>query len=287
MSFSMQSVLDHFGLARRPFSVVPDPSMIYWSANHKRAQAVLDYGIMSRAPITLITGDIGAGKTVILRDILSRPDEALQIGLIANAAPADRVEMLRLILIALGQSVPETDSYATLYVQLEAFLVEEYRAGRRVVLIFDEAQNLDREALEHLRMLTNINYGEHELVQLVLVGQSELKDMVGRADLRQLAQRISANAHLPPLSEGEIEDYIKARLEFAGCTEPLFEPDTFPMIYQHTGGVPRLVNQLCDYGLLYAFGAETKTVSAESLANVIADKFLIGLKPEGQLRAVP
>ncbi len=277
MSFTLQSVLDHFGLEQRPFTLVPDPGFVFMSTEHRRAQAVLDYGIMSCAPITLITGEIGAGKTTILRDLLTRTSDELTVGLIANASPADRVEMIKLVLYALGQEVPESNSYAKLYGQLEAFLVDEYRAGRRVVLIFDEAQNLDAESLEHLRMLTNINFAEHELVQLVLIGQTELQNTVSHPDLRQLAQRISANAYVPALSEDDIGNYVEHRLSIAGATRPLFEPDTYPMIYQATGGVPRLVNQICDYGLLYAFGEGADTVTPAHLAAVLEDDFIMGV----------
>ncbi|WP_090060931.1 ExeA family protein [Celeribacter neptunius] len=288
MNFSLQNVLDHFGLSGRPFTLVPDPGFFFMSEQHRYAQASLAYGIMSRAPITMLTGDIGAGKTLILRDLLlNQQDEDITVGLVANAAPADRVEMLRLVLYALGEDVPETDSYAKLYAQLEAFLVDRYRAGQRVVLIFDEAQNLDRDSLEHLRMLTNINYGEHELVQLVLIGQPDLRDMIARPDLRQLAQRISASAYISPLSKDEIGAYIEYRLQVVGREDPLFSSDTYEMIYDHTGGVPRLINQLCDYGLLYAFGGNEQIVTCETLASVVEDNFLMSGERAVPLRALP
>lgn len=287
MSFTLQSVLDHFGLEKRPFTLVPDPEFLFMSSQHLRAQAVLDYGIMSCAPITLITGDIGAGKTTILRELLTRSPEDLNVGLIANAAPADRVEMLRLILFSLGQVAMETDSYANLYAQLEVFLVEEYRAGRRVVLVFDEAQNLDRNSLEHLRMLTNINFAEHELVQLVLIGQPELQETVNRSDLKQLAQRISAHVFLSGLTEEDVSAYIKHRLAVAGLERDVFEPDTFRMIFERTGGTPRLVNQLCDYALLYAYGDGEQTVSIATLEKVLEDDFMMSFGRERPLRLVP
>lgn len=286
MSFTLQSVLDHFGLKKRPFTLLPDPAFLYMSRQHVSAQSVLDYGIASRAPITLVAGEIGAGKTTLLRDLLGRTPDDIHIGLIANAAPADRIEMLRLVLISLGQPAIETDSYAILYTQLEAFVVEEYRAGRRVLLIFDEAQNLDRSSLEHLRMLTNINYAEHELIQLLLIGQPELLETVRRPDLAQLAQRISANVFLKGLSESDVRHYILRRLEIAGVDREVFEPDTFKLIHEITLGVPRVVNQVCDYALLYAYSADDQTVSLEVIGKVFEDGFILSVSRDAQISVV-
>ena len=282
MTFSLQGILDHYGLTKRPFTLVPDPNFLYLTSQHSNAQAVLDYGIMSCAPITMVVGEIGTGKTTVVCEFLGRSPEDLTIGLVANAAPADRAEMLRLVLIALGEAVDETKGYSSLYAQLETFLVEQYRLERRVVLIFDEAQNLDRDSLEHLRMLTNINFGEHELVQLVLVGQPELEDMIRRPDLKQMAQRVSAQVFLSNLKQDEIEDYIKFRLEVAGVTRELFEPDTFEMIFKHTGGVPRIVNQFCDYALLYGFSVNAEMISTDILSKVIEDRLVISLDTGGE-----
>lgn len=284
MSFSLQGILDHFGLDKRPFTLVPDPNFLYLSPQHTRAQAVLDYGIMSCAPIILIVGEIGAGKTTVMREFLGRSPEDLTIGLVANAAPVDRTEMLRLVLIALGQPVDDMKSYSLLYAQLEEFLVEEYREKRRVILIFDEAQNLDRDSLEHLRMLTNINFAEHELVQLVLIGQPELQDKVNRPDLKQLAQRVSAQVYLPALTAADVENYVKFRMSIAGVARDIFEPDTFQLIFEHTGGVPRVVNQICDYALLYAYSEGASSVSTEVLEKVLEDGFILSIRQRAQFR---
>lgn len=280
MNFSLQSILDHFGFEFRPFTLVPDPKFLYFSKQHLRAQSILDYGIMSCAPITVISGEIGTGKTTLLRELMTRLPENLTVGLVANAAPANRVEMLRLVLIALDITPEDTQSYASLCVQLERFLVAEYGEGRRVVLVFDEAQNLDRDSLEHLRMLTNINFSDHELVQLILIGQPELLKMIGRADLRQLAQRVSAYVALGAMTQDDVEAYVKFRLRVVGASEDIFEEDTFGLIYKGTDGIPRLVNQLCDYALLYAFGAGEKTVSRASVKKVLEDNYVLGLNRE-------
>lgn len=278
MNFSLQAILDHFGFNSRPFTLVPDPKFLYFSPQHLHAKSILEYGIMSCAPITLVSGDIGTGKTTLLRDLLIRVPDDLSIGLVANAAAADRTEMLRLVLLALDILPQETESYATLYTQLEAFLVAEYGAGRRVVLIFDEAQNLDRDSLEHLRMLTNINFSDHELVQLILIGQPELLDTISRPDLRQLAQRISAHVSLTPIDAIETENYIKYRINAVGGSGDIFEPDTFALIHKSTEGTPRLINQLCDYALLYAFSTDEATVSRASIQRVLQDNYVLSVK---------
>ncbi|MBE9640441.1 ExeA family protein [Salipiger mangrovisoli] len=276
MSFNFDIYTGHFGLTKKPFTLVPDPDFVFWSRAHLKAKAILEYGLVNRSPITMVTGEIGSGKTTLLRHMLSKSSDELTIGLIANAAASDRADLMRLVLHALGQPVGETVvSYAALYHQLEALLVEEYGQGRRVVLIFDEAQNLDRDALEHLRMLTNINFADHELVQMVLFGQPELRDMVMRPDMRQLAQRISANVFLPSLSEADVRAYIEHRLGVAGAKRRLFDLDTMPLIFEITGGTPRLVNQLCDFALLYAFVDETPTVTPATIRRILEDELFL------------
>jgi len=286
MTFDTNVYLDHFGLHGRPFTLVPDPKFVFWSRQHRRAQAMLEYGLMSRAPVTMVVGEVGSGKTTLVRELLSRLGDELCVGFVANAAPTDRVDMLRLILHSLGLEVTDESSYSALYRQLEAFLVDQYSHGRRVVLIFDEAQNLGREALEHLRMLTNINFSDHELVQLVLVGQPELQDVITRSDMTQLAQRISASVYLKALQETDLADYIHHRLRSAGATTEIFEPETIPLIYDMTGGVPRLVNQVCDFSLLYAFVEERHTVSVETVQGVLDDNLFFCAGRKRPLRLV-
>lgn len=271
MNFDLNFYLEHFGLNKRPFTLVPDPGFMFWSRAHRKARAVLEYGLISRSPITLVTGDVGSGKTTLLRDLLQNIGDDLLIGLISNSAASSRQDLLRLILTALDLEIGDEDSYATLNRRLEDLLVEEYSRGRRVVLIFDEAQNLGRDSLEHLRMLTNINFADHELVQLVLVGQPELRDIIMRSDMTQLAQRIAASVFLPRLTDADVETYVTHRLSIAGVQQAIFLPSTFAMIRQATGGIPRLINQLCDFALLYAFEAGTQTVDEETVQEVLDD----------------
>ena len=270
MRHSISIYLDHFGLDQRPFSLVPDPEFLYWSPGHQRAFAMFEYGIVTCAPITLITGDVGAGKTTLVHHLLHSLDQDIRVGLIANAH-GTRDELLRWVLQALDQAPPEQASYVTLFGQFEQFLISEYAAGRRVVLIFDEAQNLSRESLEELRMFTNINANKDELLQLVLVGQPELRDIVHRPDLTQFAQRVAASFHLGALTPDDLKGYISRRLRVAGAKRSIFRSEAMEVIHAATGGVPRLVNQLCDLSLLYAFTDGVKTVSKATVEQVLDD----------------
>jgi type II secretory pathway predicted ATPase ExeA len=270
MSSAPDIYTSYFGLTERPFSLVPDPSFLYWSALHKRAYAMLEYGLLTRAPITLITGEVGAGKTTLLHHLLQVVGEDVRIGLVANAH-GDRGELLRWVLLALAQPVTAQDTYVDLFGRFQTYLIGEYAAGRRVILIFDEAQNLSRESLEELRMFTNINANKDELLQLVLVGQPELRDLIRRPDLTQFAQRISAAFHLGSMEAAMVRGYIRHRLTLAGAPSYIFSAPACNLIHAHTGGVPRLVNQLCDLAMVYAYGKGAKRVGRTTVQQVLDD----------------
>lgn len=271
----MDSTLDiytgFFGLKERPFSLVPDPDFLYWSPAHMRAYAMLEYGIVTRAPITLITGDVGAGKTTLMHHLMRTVDNSdAQIGLISNAH-GDRGELLRWVLLALQQDAGPQETYVDLFGRFQDYLIAEYAAGRRVILIFDEAQNLSRESLEELRMFTNINSNKDELLQLVLVGQPELRDMIRRPDLRQFAQRVSSAFHLPVMDNRMVREYISHRLKVAGATSEIFHLSARDLVCDLSKGVPRLVNQLCDLAMVYAFTKGNKTVTRLTVQQVLDD----------------
>ncbi|MEI4473717.1 ExeA family protein [Frigidibacter sp. MR17.24] len=270
----------HFGLRERPFSLVPDPEFLFWSQSHQRAKTVLEYGLITLAPITLITGEVGAGKTTLLHHMLHALGDEVTVGLVSNAQ-GERGELLRWVLLALRQPAEQGDTYVDLFRRFQDFLIAEYAAGRRVVLIFDEAQNLTRESLEELRMFTNVNSNKDELLQLVLVGQPELRDVIRRPDMLQFAQRISASFHLPALGAESIGPYIAHRLSVAGAPDgaAVFSDSAARMIYDATGGVPRLVNRLCDLALLYAFSADLQTVDAPLLREVLEDGVFFATTP--------
>jgi general secretion pathway protein A len=196
-----------YGLSEKPFSILPDPYFLYWGEAHSMAYAMLEYGILNQAGFTVVTGEIGSGKTTLLRQLLGGLDQRITVGLVTNVMPGAG-RLLEWILLALNQPF-ENLSYVALYGQLQEFLIAEFAAGRRTVLIIDEAQNLAPEALEELRMLSNINADQAQLLQLILVGQPQLRDILKRPELFQFAQRVSSDFHLPPLNEQEVKVYTE------------------------------------------------------------------------------
>ncbi|MCW1920770.1 AAA family ATPase [Rhodobacter sp. KR11] len=249
---------------------MPDPSLILWSREYRRAFSVLEYGVISGAPITLLTGAIGCGKTTLLRELLGRLDDTVTVGLISNAQ-GGRGELLQWILNALGHDPGRKTSYVALFQALQDVLVAEYAAGRRTLLIFDEAQNLSLESLEELRMLTNINTGKDVVIQLVLTGQPELRDLVRSPRLEQLAQRIAVSYDLKPMDATTTADFIRHRLCAVGGSGREFDAAALAMIHQVSRGVPRLINQFCDISLLYAWTTEAHEIGPALLTQVLED----------------
>ena len=230
---------------------------------------------MSRAPITLVTGAVGCGKTTLLRHLLKQIELNSLVGLISNAQ-GDRGELIQWVLHSLGVKFDPLAGYVSQFQVLQDFLIKTYAEGQRVILIFDEAQNLSQNSLEELRMLTNINSNKDELIQLVLVGQNELRETIKRPELRQLAQRIAASFHLRPLSEENVDEFIMHRLRVAGGTGLEFDENARRLIFEVSRGVPRLVNQICDMSLLYAWSADSRTVSSRVVQAVIDDGVFFG-----------
>lgn len=265
---------EFYRLTSRPFLTVPDPGFLYWSDSHSLAFTMLRYGLQSRAPITVITGEIGVGKTTLLRHLMNEIPEDLTVGLVSNMQ-AGRGELLHWVMMGLDQKFDD-EPYVKLFRRFQDYVIECYAAGRRVVLIFDEAQNLDVASLEELRMLSNINSDKDELLQLILVGQPQLRDLLSRPELVQFAQRISSDFHLGPLNEEEVEAYIDRRLMLAGSSAKIFPTRTCELIYEATGGTPRLINILCDLLLMYGFSDERPTIEEELLR-----EFLTGTKRRG------
>lgn len=261
---------DFFGLSERPFTLLPDPAFLYWSKAHRNAYTILDYGIFSRAPITVVTGEIGSGKTTLVQHLLKQTDASITIGLISNAQ-GGRGELLQWVLNALSVEVSNDATYVQKFQKLQDFLIAEYAAERRVVLIFDEAQNLSMEGLEELRMLTNINANKDELIQLILIGQPELRDVIRSPKMKQLAQRVAASFHIPAMDEDTVAQYIQHRLRIVGGQGDEFTIAACKMVYDQTGGVPRLVNQLCDIAMVYAWSKEQRTVTEDILQSVLDD----------------
>lgn len=262
---------DYFGLTERPFTLLPDPDFLYWSESHARAYAILEYGMLTHAPITMITGEIGAGKTTLLRQLLRNLPEDFTVALISNAQ-GNRGELLHWVLMALGVATDMNASYVQLFAQFQDFLIEEYAAGRRTMLIFDEAQNLSPETLEELRMFSNINADKDELIQLVLVGQPELRHQISQPRLAQFAQRVAAEFHLTGMSPEAVRAYIEHRLAVAGAERAIFTPAACACVHLAARGIPRLINQVCDYALVYAFTDGLTEVDASVIEQVVTDR---------------
>lgn len=274
-----------FGLRERPFTLLPDPDFLYWTQAHSRAFAVLEYGVMARAPITVITGEVGAGKTTLVQHLLRSFDDDVLVGLISNAQ-GGRGDLLHWALGALAVDVPMGADYVASHQALQAFLIEQYSAGRRVVLIIDEAQNISVEGLEELRMLTNINSGKDELLQLILVGQPELRDMIVRPELRQFAQRVSASFHLSTMDLDTTKAYIRHRLTHAGGTGQEFNDGAIALIHKRSRGVPRLVNKFADFAMVYAASSDYPVIDEAAICEMFADNlFLVTTEPEDDTRA--
>jgi type II secretory pathway predicted ATPase ExeA len=245
-------------LNSRPFLTVPDPDFLHWTDSHSLAFTMLRYGMISRAPITVVTGEIGAGKTTLLRQLLREVPDDLAVGLVSNMQ-AGRGELLQWIMMALGQGGIDLP-YVALFQQFQDYLIKAYAGGKRVVLVLDEAQNLGPDQLEELRMLSNINADKDELLQLVLVGQPQLRDLLSRPDLTQFSQRITADFHLSAMQPHEVDGYIQHRLAVSGAQWRIFPKRTCDLIHVATGGVPRLINILCDLCLVYGFSADRKVI---------------------------
>jgi len=265
----------HYGLSEKPFSILPDPDFLYWGQAHSMAFAMLKYGLLNRAGFTVITGDIGSGKTTLIRHLLNQIPDDVRVGLISNTGKNTN-QLLGWIMMALDQPF-EGLSEVALFKQFQDFLIREYAERGQTILVIDEAQNLGPDNLEELRMLSNINADKDQLLQLILVGQPQLKDLLQRPELMQFSQRISSDFHLRPLLCEETIAYISHRLSVVGGDPNLFTKDAQRLVFEASGGVPRTVNILCDTALVYGFAIEAPNVTAPIVKNVIDDKKLYGV----------
>ncbi|SMX46457.1 ExeA family protein [Actibacterium lipolyticum] len=270
---------EFYNLKERPFTLLPDPDFIYWTGPHKRAFTVLEYAVLTNAPISVVTGEVGVGKTTLVQALLASVDEDITIGLVSNAH-GGRGELLRWALNAFGEMPEQGLDYVSLFQALQDFILTEYASGRRCVLVIDEAQNLSTEALEELRMLTNINANKDELLQLILVGQPELLELITKPELRQFAQRVVASYHIPAMTRESFDAYVKHRLVHAGGTGAEFSEEALDRIYSYSDGIPRLVNKLCDFSMVYAASSGEKVVSEKTVLGVIDDSIFIETRNE-------
>jgi putative secretion ATPase (PEP-CTERM system associated) len=274
-----------YGLSGKPFQLNPDPSFYYGSRGHKRAFAYLEYGLYQSEGFIVITGDIGAGKTTIVRSLLEQLDPAKVVAVQLVSTQLDADDLLRAVGTAFGLPVRSVDK-AILLASLEAFLCQLAIDKKRALLVVDEAQNLPPRAMEELRMLSNFQLGDQALLQSFLVGQPELRAMMKSAQMQQLRQRVIASYHLGPLDKAETRAYVEHRLKHVGWKDnPRFEPACFDLIHELTGGIPRRINTLCNRLLLAAFLAE-KHVLDTSDVQAIAHEIREEMGPESGLTPV-
>ena len=269
-----------YGLREKPFSILPDPSLIYWGKAHQLAFAVLEFGVLNSAGFTVITGEIGSGKTTLVRHLLRKLDGSVNVGLISNT-PEGRQEMLESILMSLDQ--PFEGGYSSLFHRFQQYLRAQHATGRRTILIIDEAQNLQPNALESLRMLSNINADKDQFLQLILVGQPQLKDLLCSPQLTQFAQRVSADFHLRPLNPADVAHYIEHRLTAVGARQRLFSVEACELVAQASAGIPRTINILCDTALIYGFSSESSVITKRIVEDVITHKRTLGVFGQPQL----
>ncbi|MEO1707135.1 MAG: AAA family ATPase, partial [Pseudomonadota bacterium] len=264
-----------FDLTEKPFSIQPDPAFMFWGRNHRLAYAMLEYGVLNNAGISVITGGVGCGKTTLIHRLLDQLTDTHTIALLSNIQP-DRGNLLSWVLMGFNQPF-SNKSHVELFQQLQTFFISEYSKGRRCVLIIDEAQNLSSDMLEEIRMLSNINAGSDQLLQLILVGQPQLKEILNHPDMLQLTQRIGSDFHLTPLTPEEVHAYIDTRMRVAGAGRPIFSNEAKALVAKHSRGVPRVINVLADTALVYAFSAQEETISEATVATVVDDKKNFGV----------
>ena len=266
-----------YGLLSNPFALTPDPSYLYMGRQHQHALTLLEYALYRGTCFALISGEIGSGKTTIVNYLLRRVEQGLRIGSLTNTH-ANIGPLLPWIMQSLR--VPTTrGAAADLYDEFARFLQREHRAGRRVVLIIDEAQNLSAQSLEELRVLSNLNDGAALLLQTILVGQPELRATLRGTGMRQFAQRISIDYHITPLQREETHAYIRHRIRVAGGNADLIEVEARERVHVSTGGVPRLINQVCDTALVYGYAEQRVSVDADLIEQVLRDRGEGGILP--------
>ena len=261
-----------FGLTEKPFSITPDPRYLYMSQRHADALAHLLYGISESGGFIQLTGEVGTGKTTLVRSLFEQLPKEADVALILNPELTTE-EFLTAITEELGIQVPEDRTVKALIDGLNAHLLDAHSRGRRTVLIVDEAQNLGAELLEQVRLLTNLETPKQKLLQIILIGQPELREMLSRADMRQVAQRVTGRYHLEPLNQADTTKYVKHRMRVAGASGSVFRPTAIREIFRRSKGVPRLINVVADRALLAAYAKESRRIDRRLVRRAAAEVF--------------
>ncbi len=258
-----------FGLKEKPFNLLPDPEFLFRSKSHKRALGYLDYGINEGAAFILLTGEIGVGKTTIIRDLVRRHRDRIALSMIFNT-DVDFVQLLTMINDDFGLPTQGKEKVSLLR-DLKNFLIDQFSRGKKPVLIIDEAQNLAPGVLEEIRMLSNLETDKTKILQIILVGQPELRQTLSLSNLRQLRQRININCYINPLFRLELDEYILHRLTVAGNRDAVdFTMQALDVIYRCSRGNPRLINIICDFLMIYAYGNKSKVIDEAMAQNIVA-----------------
>jgi len=269
---------EFYDLLKRPFEMTPDPSFLYLGEAHREGLATLVYGVQSGKGFVLLTGEVGTGKTTLLHSLLGQLDSRTASAFIFNPR-LEPLDFFHLLFEEYGIE-EECSSKADYLLALNRFLIERLERDEPTLLIVDEAQNLSPEMLEEIRLLSNLETPTSKLIQIMLVGQPELKEMLARPDLRQLRQRIALRHHLRPFDEEETAEYVRDRLTRAGHTgKPIFDRGALRQIHAFTGGTPRLINSVCDSALLLGYSRGLRVIKADAIREVAAD---LELDIEGQ-----
>ncbi len=265
----------YYGLTEKPFSIQPDPEYLFLSKRHNLAYTMLEYSIQNHAGYTVICGDIGCGKTTLVHHLINNYKSELTVGILYNTPP-QMEDIMQWVMMSF--SLPyEGMSDIAMHTQFQNFLIKNFTSGKKAVLIIDEAQNLTINALESLRMLSNIHVYKHQLLQIILVGQPQLKLMLMQPELEQFNQRVSVEFYLTPLETTEIKKYIQHRVKVGGREEDLFTDNAYKRIAEVANGTPRKINILCDLALVYGFSSGTEIIDVDLVDEVIKDKEKYGV----------
>ena len=261
--------MEYFGLKDYPFRITPDTDYLYMSSAHSRAKAYMEYAIFNREGFVVITGEIGSGKTTLIKKLLTELDDNVIVAKIFQTQ-LDEIELLQAILVEFGLN-PFTAKKVELLSMLNQFLVNSYLDGKQILLIIDDAQNLSKRVLEEITMLSSVETQKEKILHVILVGQPELNYKLEATDMEQLLQRVSLRYHVRALTPDETNEYIAHRLKIAGMEGKVFDENVIDKIYEYTGGIPRLINTLCDTSLTCAFADDQKVIDLHQFESAIGE----------------
>jgi general secretion pathway protein A len=274
-----------YGLKEKPFNLTPDPDYLYMSPGHENAYTHLEYAIQESKGFVVVTGEVGSGKTTLINYLLRKIPQAIHVGIINNTFVQPQ-ELLKMICHEFEIQFEDSDK-TMLLTRLYGYLLEQFSKRERVVLIIDEAQNLSEKTLEEIRMLSNLESEKDHLIQMILVGQPQLKEKLQRKSMEQFVQRVNVYCHLDALDKVDVENYIRHRLTVAGAQNlDLFDPEAIKAIYKHSLGIPRLINTLCDAAFVYGYADDVKVIGRD-LIEAVAKARNLGVKGNGLDTALP